>query len=81
MLPEIVNTVGLIANMAGVVVAFFYGFPQPSHEEAVFLVTAEATPDITKRKKRYSILSQAGLLLMFVGFALQLVATWIARWS
>jgi hypothetical protein len=79
MSPEVINTVGLASNMAGVVVAFFYGFPQPSHEEGVFIVTEEATPDVTRRRKRYKVLSQCGLGLMFVGFGLQLLATWIAR--
>jgi hypothetical protein len=91
MWPEWVNTLGLVLNMAGVVLAFIYGFPQPSHEEGVGLGLEDATPmpdgrtvaqhnkDTRKQKARYLFWSRAGLGLMFAGFVLQLVATWIAR--
>jgi hypothetical protein len=86
-----VNTFGLACNMAGVVLAFFYGYPQPSHEEGVGLGLEDGTPlgdgrtvaqhneAVRKQKARYLFLSRAGLGLMFFGFLLQLVATWIAR--
>ncbi|MEQ1614239.1 MAG: hypothetical protein ABL904_15945 [Hyphomicrobiaceae bacterium] len=91
MSPEAVNTIGLIANIAGVALAFKFGYPQPSHEEGIGLGLEDATPldggrtvaehseDVRKQKRRYLFWSRAGLALMFGGFVLQLVATWIAR--
>ena len=91
--PEIVNTAGLIANIAGVVLAFFFGYPQPSHEEGVGLGLEDATrlpsgktvtqqnAEVASRKRRYFFWSRAALVLMAAGFLLQLMATWIARSS
>lgn len=92
MLPEIVNSAGLVSNIAGVALAFFYGYPQPSHEEGVGLSLEKATylehlgktveqleADTRKQKSRYRFWSRVGLALMAIGFVLQLIATWIAR--
>lgn len=92
MMPEIVNSTGLIANIAGVALAFFYGFPQPSHVEGVGLglepatyieqlgrTAAELDAEARALKSRYLSLSRLGLALMALGFVLQLIATWIAR--
>jgi len=95
MLPEVVNSLGLVANMAGVALAFFYGFPQPSHEEGVNLglelgtplesmggiTVAEYNEQVRKRKNKYLFRSRFALGLMGVGFILQLIATLIARGS
>jgi len=91
MSPEVVNTIGLALNIAGVCIAFFYGYPQPSHEESVGRALEDGTvfPDGTsvaqlkaqarKQKARYLMLSRIGLGFMTLGFVVQLVATWIAR--
>lgn len=77
---------GLIANMMGVAIAFVYGYPQPSHEASVGLVVSDATvfsngekaSEINEKTKRreshFRLRSKLGLGLMFLGFALQLVA-------
>jgi hypothetical protein len=79
MLPEWLNTFGLMLNIAGVVIAFFYGLPQPTHIDA--LTTDKLSGDTKKLKARYECLSKIGLGLMFAGFAFQLIATWVARGS
>lgn len=56
------NVIGLILDMLGVALVFF-GYPQPSHEEGVRFF-----------HKRYRLLARAGLVLMFFGFLLQLIA-------
>jgi hypothetical protein len=85
-----INSAGLIANIIGVTMAFYFGFPQPSHDEGVNLGLEENTrlqsgltvkehdEQVRLRKRRYLFWSRVGLVLMIVGFALQLVATWIA---
>lgn len=91
MTPEWMNTIGLALNIAGVGLAFFFGYPQPSHEEGVGIglgfgtplesgkTVAEHNEEIRKQKVRYLFWSRTGLILMFFGFVGQLVATWIAR--
>lgn len=93
MWPEIVNSAGLVSNIAGVGFAFFFGYPQPSHDEGVGLGLEPATPmrdgrtvaeyneDVRRRRERYLFWSRFGLGLMALGFVLQLAATWIARSS
>jgi hypothetical protein len=79
MLPEWLNTAGLVFNMAGVVTAFFFGFLQPLHTDA--LTPDKIGEDTIKLKASYERLSKIGLGLMFAGFAFQLIATWFARSS
>jgi hypothetical protein len=89
MSANVVNSIGLIANMAGVVLVFFFGFPQPSHEAGIGLglelgtvlqdgrTVARHDEEVRAQKQRYGTLSRVGLGLMFTGFVLQLVATWV----
>lgn len=89
MTAQIANTIGLVANMVGVALVFFYGFPQPSHNEGVGLGLEEGTPlpdgrtvaeynrDVAAQRDRYLFRSKAGLSLMAIGFTLQLCGTWL----
>lgn len=89
MTPQVANTIGLIANMAGVALVFVYGFPQPSHEEGVGIgledgtmlpdgrTVAEYSQDIAAQKRRYLFCSRFGLALLVIGFLMQLCATWL----
>ena len=86
--PRTLNSIGLVLNIAGVVLVFFYGFPQPTHEEGVGIGLEDATPlgdgrtvaehneEVRKTKVRYLVMSRLALSLMVVGFAFQLWATW-----
>ena len=77
---------GLVLNMAGVAIAFIFGYPQPAHEEGIGLGLEDGTPlpdgrtvaqhneEIRRRKTKYLFWSRTGLCLIFVGFLLQLVA-------
>ena len=88
MTSQELNSLGLILNIVGVVLVFFFGFPQPSHEESVGIslengtVLADGTSvaslvaEAKRRKRRYLIFSNLALTFMLVGFALQLWATW-----
>lgn len=85
---QIWNTLGLLLGMAGVVLIFRWGPPQPNFEEGVGLALEEATAfdngtkvsDIVaeqrKRKRRHQFMSGLGLALIFLGFLCQLVGTW-----
>jgi hypothetical protein len=85
---QILNSLGLICNIAGVVLVWFYGWPQPSHEEGVSLGLENSTPlrsgitvaernaSIRDRRAKYKRRSSAGFTLMALGFIFQLVAAW-----
>jgi len=67
------NTFGLILGMAGVIIIFFYGPPQP-----VFLsVITDSTNPYAEQKAIHEFWSRVGLLLIGIGFLTQLIAVWI----
>ncbi len=86
---QIINTIGLLLNIAGVVLLFIYGPPQPTHEEGVGLKLEDNTllsdgrtvvdhdASVQKIRKRHENMSKIALVLIFAGFVLQLWATWL----
>lgn len=86
MMPETLNTIGLISNILGVFLIFFYGLPQPSHTEGESLVVGDNTRlsdgrtvkernvEIRKRKARYKFFAYVALFLLLTGFVLQFLA-------
>jgi hypothetical protein len=88
MLAQWLNTIGLALGMAGVVMLFIWGPPQPSFQDYVprSLEHGTVLPEGTRvaqiiegkrrQKVRYALLSQIGLGLVGIGFAVQLWATW-----
>jgi hypothetical protein len=87
---QLLNTIGLVLGMVGVIIIFRFGPPQPSFETGVPLVLqnpnhvledgrtlAEHNKDIERLRQRHAQWSKAGLILVFFGFALQLWATWV----
>lgn len=88
MLAQWLNTVGLALGMAGVVMLFIWGPPQPSFEDHVSLSLEHGTVlrdgtrvadyiEANRRQRaRYMWLSRIGLGLIGIGFAVQLWATW-----
>jgi hypothetical protein len=89
MTSHLLNTIGLAANMLGVVLAFFFGFPQPDHDEGVGLglmpstrlqdgrTVAQYAEDTRRRKRLFRRMSLLALALMFAGFSVQAVAVWV----
>lgn len=82
------STLGLLLGMAGIVLIFRWGPPQPSFDEGVRRALEEATvfDDGTKvsdiiaeqreRKRRHQFMSRFGLAFIFLGFLSQLIGTW-----
>lgn len=91
MTPEILNTIGLIFNILGVILIFFFGLPQPSHDESVSLGLGEDTvfedglsvkeinATTRKRKEIYKGFAYFALSLMLLGFIFQLLSIWVCR--
>jgi len=85
---QLLNTIGLVLSMGGVLIIFFYGPPQPNLEEGVGLGLEDGTPlsdgrtvadhdaDVRRRRRLHSRLSKLGLALIFLGFGFQLWAAW-----
>jgi|WetSurMetagenome_2_1015567.scaffolds.fasta_scaffold16425_3 hypothetical protein len=82
------NLIGLVLNFIGSVIIFFCGFPQPDFSEGVSLGLEDNTPIdyrgkkitaskydeiIRKKKKIYKKISHLGLILICVGFLLQII--------
>ena len=75
--------IGLALNMAGVLLLFFFGFPQPDLSEAVTIevedntvftdgTSASGLKENARRKKRfYKTMSSVALLLLLIGFIFQ----------
>jgi hypothetical protein len=85
------NVVGLTFGMIGVLLIFIWGPPQPSFQRGVPLVLEDSNvlpngktvkqnnEDIAAQERFYRMMSQLGLVLIFVGFGCQLVASWRGR--
>jgi hypothetical protein len=74
------NTIGLLLGIAGVVIIFFWGPPQPNFDEWVSL-SAEGSPeielkveDVRRLKRQHEIMSSIGLGLIGLRFLAQLAA-------
>lgn len=89
MIAAIANSVGLVASILGVGLVFFFGYPQPSHDQGVSIVLTpemrlsdgltlrQYDQDVRDRNERRLGGSRLGLVLMAFGFVLQLVAIWV----
>ncbi len=88
--PKILNTIGLLLGIVGVIIIFIWGPPQPTLEEGIGLGLEDNTPinesgktvkqhngEIRQKRKRYNRLSRTGLVLVFLGFLFQLFAVWV----
>ena len=76
---------GLMLNVLGTLMIFFFGLPQPPHDVGFNLGLEDKTPvgnstagalraEAALRKRAYRCLAYAGLTLLLVGFVLQLAA-------
>jgi len=81
------NVIGLILDITGVMLLFVYGFPQPTHEEGVAMcledntklpdgrTVAEHDVEVRTTKSRYLVRSRLALGLVILGFGFQLWST------
>jgi hypothetical protein len=86
---QILSTIGLVLSIVGGGLWFFYGFPQPMHEEGFGLgledgtvlpdgrTVAQHNEDVRKTRARYLCMSKTALLLIILGFVCQLLAVWM----
>jgi len=85
--PALLNRIGLLLGLVGVILIFVWGPPQPNLEKGVGLglqegtrlpdgrTVAEHDRDVARRRRRHTVLSRVGLGLIALAFVLQLIAT------
>lgn len=83
---SVLNALGLISNILGVAIVFFFALPQPSFSGGGGIVVGDnhVFPDgetlgekkakAEKKRKAFEFRSKTGLFLMLLGFVLQLAA-------
>ena len=73
----IINSVGLFLDIVGVILLFFFGMPSRVSEGPPVLSFGE-DPDSTKQRekqwKQYQLVSRFAMVLLILGFALQIVS-------
>lgn len=84
---RVLAQIGLALDAIGVGILFFWGPPQPSFEEGASIsvsddnflsdgrTIADHNREIRKKRRQHAIMSRVGLGAIFVGFALQLYAS------
>lgn len=87
MTASVLNQLGLGCGLAGVVLIFVWGPPQPTLEEGVGFGLEDGTPletgitvaehnrQVRSLRRRHTVISRLGLVLVGMGFALQFAAT------
>jgi hypothetical protein len=79
------TALGLLLNVIGTVMLFFFGFPQPDFTEEVGLALEDNTPasngltakeygaKIRHKRLFYKIMSYVALSLILIGFVIQFI--------
>lgn len=87
-LQQVLNSIGLVLNIIGVVVLFFCGWPQPDfsgggrrtvEDETVMpdgRTLAKHRAEAQAKQKRHKTWAAVALFLIAAGFGFQLWATW-----
>lgn len=88
-MANLLGTFGLLVNLAGIVLLFYFGFPQPSFRETTGIALNDATVlsdgksvkergDEKRRKKKiYKKWSGFALFLIITGTFLQAISLWV----
>ena len=89
MCSQIINSIGLVLDIVGAVILFFFGPPQPSFDKGVGILVEDATrlsdgrtaaehdQDMDRAKAKYALISRLAMAIIAIGFVLQLVALWL----
>ena len=76
--PDVINSVGLVFYIGGVILLFRYGLPEDISKtgETSFLL-ADVNEEEADKWKRYKKISYLALVFLVFGFFLQLVSNWL----
>jgi hypothetical protein len=76
-LSAIVNSIGLMMDIIGVIFVFIYGLPNPLVHAGDYFAK-EPTVIEKKELEKFSRYSRVGLVLLILGFAFQLVSNFLS---
>jgi hypothetical protein len=78
-MPQIINSIGLVLDIIGVVLLFRYGLPENLDRGGrPFIIAANAPDEAEIRKARhYDRMGQLGLVLLIAGFLFQLASNFL----
>ena len=72
------DIIGLALSFTGAIIIFFFGLhPMISESGAIHLIAEQVDKGEIRRAKRYRAISRIGLILLVVGFQLQLIERFI----
>jgi hypothetical protein len=78
---NLLNSVGLVLDIVGAVLLWRYGLPEAlSRSGAIYMILEQNDPAEAAKAKWYDRLANWGMLLLVVGFALQLASNFVWRW-
>jgi hypothetical protein len=77
MTPEVVNSIGLLLDIVGVVLIWIFGLGK-----SLYVLNSEGKPievglGNPKSRVLYVSLDRLGLLVLIIGFTLQIISNWI----
>lgn len=72
------DIIGLALSFTGAIIIFFFGLhPMISESGVIHLIAEQVDKGEMKRAKKYRAISRIGLILLVVGFLLQLIERFI----
>jgi len=78
MTSETVNTIGLVLDIAGVILLFFFGLPPELNRGGKnYLLLEQPNEDEARKAKGYEIVSWFALVLLIAGFGLQIWSNYL----
>lgn len=76
---EQLNSIGLVLDILGAIILFKYGLPEKIDKDGhAHLLLEEVDEDEIKKAKKYKLYSSIGLILLIIGFLLQLISNFIS---
>ena len=73
----VVNSAGLLLDIIGVILLFCYGLPPDVDREGKQILTWGKDEEEACKGKRYDRISWVALVLLVIGFTLQIISNWI----
>ena len=74
---NIINSVGLLFDILGVILLFKYGLPSKVHTPPAIALEQDLTDEEEKENNRTGRLAYSGLILLTLGFVLQLTSNFL----
>ena len=78
---DVVSSIGLILDIAGVVLLFLFGLPANVRETGGTILLfggGKSTEEAKREHRRYKLVSRIGLVCLIFGFSLQLISNFLS---